>query len=208
MTVLIFAAVAVLVLFPLLFILTGHGFIDFWWGMSGILVTMITLIALTDRTWLKKFKPDFTDHLFQKIWCGLLSAAGLYLVFWIGDYALKFLFSQAGAAIDSVYGFKSDANGLRIAILMLLVIGPGEEILWRGFIQQKLQYRYGPWIGFAGATILYTVVHLASGNPVLMLAAAVCGLFWGYLYRRFNSLLLNIISHTVWDIAVFLLLPF
>jgi hypothetical protein len=62
--------------------------------------------------------------------------------------------------------------------------------------------------GFIFATVLYTVVHIATGNMVLVLAALICGLFWGWLYMRYQSMLINVISHTVWDIGVFLLLPF
>jgi hypothetical protein len=49
---------------------------------------------------------------------------------------------------------------------------------------------------------------LTSGNPVLVLAALVCGLWWGYQYLRFNSLLSNVISHLFWDLLVFIILPF
>jgi membrane protease YdiL (CAAX protease family) len=43
---------------------------------------------------------------------------------------------------------------------------------------------------------------------MLILAAAVCGVFWGGLYLRFRSPLLNIVSHTLWDLLVFVILPF
>jgi hypothetical protein len=43
---------------------------------------------------------------------------------------------------------------------------------------------------------------------MLVLAAAVCGLFWGVLYLRTGSILLVAVSHTLWDIAVFVLFPF
>jgi membrane protease YdiL (CAAX protease family) len=56
--------------------------------------------------------------------------------------------------------------------------------------------------------LLYTAVHLAGGNIMLVLAAALCGVFWGWLYLRFRSPLLNIISHTLWDLLVFVVLPF
>ena len=39
-------------------------------------------------------------------------------------------------------------------------------------------------------------------------AALVCGAVWGGLYYRFKSPLLNVVSHTAWDVAVFLLFPF
>ncbi len=56
--------------------------------------------------------------------------------------------------------------------------------------------------------MLYTAVHLASGNIMLVLAAAVCGVFWGWLYLRYRSPVLNIVSHTLWDLAVFVVFPF
>jgi len=57
-------------------------------------------------------------------------------------------------------------------------------------------------------TALYALVHVGSGNPMLVLAAAACGFFWGWLYMKTGSALLVIVSHTVWDIAVFLIVPF
>jgi len=54
---------------------------------------------------------------------------------------------------------------------------------------------------------LYAAVHLTSRNPVLVLAALVCGLVWGYQYLKFKSVLANIISHICFDLAVFLFLP-
>jgi hypothetical protein len=92
--------------------------------------------------------------------------------------------------------------------LMVLVIGPGEEVFWRGYLQRHLQDRWGNVPGFLAATALYALVHAGSGNPMLVLAAAVCGLFWGYLYLRSKSILLVLISHTIWDVAVFILFPF
>ena len=62
--------------------------------------------------------------------------------------------------------------------------------------------------GFLVATFLYTAVHIATGNMVLVFAALVCGLFWGWLYMKYRSMIINVISHTVWDVGVFILLPF
>jgi uncharacterized protein len=43
---------------------------------------------------------------------------------------------------------------------------------------------------------------------MLVLAAAACGLFWGFLYLRFKSVLLTAVSHALWDLTVFILIPF
>jgi membrane protease YdiL (CAAX protease family) len=55
---------------------------------------------------------------------------------------------------------------------------------------------------------LYTGVHIFTGNFMLVMAAFICGLFWGWMYLKYNSMVINVVSHTVWDIVVFLVLPF
>jgi membrane protease YdiL (CAAX protease family) len=90
---------------------------------------------------------------------------------------------------------------------MIFLIGPGEELFWRGFLQRRLQADYGPWYGFLISAAIYSLVHIGSGNPMLVLAAGVCGLFWGFLYLRYRSLLMNMVSHKLWDVAIFLLFP-
>ncbi|HNQ83389.1 MAG TPA: CPBP family intramembrane metalloprotease [Bacteroidales bacterium] len=144
----------------------------------------------------------------KKIMIGLISAMVLYFVFFLGNYFSRLWFDFAGPGIENVYKFKGDAAGIRIAILMLLIIGPGEELFWRGYLQRKFSKKYGKWTGLIIALILYTGVHIFTGNFMLIMAAFICGLFWAWMYLKYESMLINVISHTAWDIVVFLLLPF
>ena len=73
--------------------------------------------------------------------------------------------------------------------------------------------RYQDWVlptdaGFAVATLLYALVHVSSCNFMLIMAALVAGVVWGGLYRffpdRFSAI---VVSHAVWDAAVFLWFP-
>ena len=148
------------------------------------------------------------EHLLRKVIFGIIAAIALFVVFYVGNILIRLLFEKAGDGIQNVYSFKQQAAPIRIGLLMLLIIGPGEELFWRGYLQRRLGLKFGKMTGFILATFLYTVVHLATGNMVLVLAALICGVFWGWLYMKYKSMTINIISHTVWDIAVFLLLPF
>ena len=114
----------------------------------------------------------------------------------------------AGRDISQVYGFKGGAGIWRIGLLMLLVIGPGEELLWRGYVQGNLTRKYGRGKGLFLAVIIYIAIHIATGNLVLILAALTGGLFWGWMYMRYRSILMNSVSHVVWDVFVFLIFPF
>lgn len=194
-------------LFIPLFITRGVAWLDFWWWMSANIAILLTGVAVFDGGWREEVIGDFQSRLVQKIWLGLFSAILLYGVFYAGNIASRHLFPFAGSGINDVYKFKTDVAPIRIALLMIFLIGPGEELFWRGFLQRRLQADYGPWYGFLISTAIYSLVHIGSGNPMLVLAAGVCGLFWGFLYLRYRSLLMNMVSHTIWDVAIFLLFP-
>lgn len=195
-------------IFVPLFVIQHIGGLDFWWWMSLNLFILVLLGFLMDRNWLSSLCSDFSSHVSRKLIIALASVIVLYFVFYIGNLLSRAWFSFAGDQITGVYHFKGATSPARILVLMALVIGPGEELYWRGFVQRHLSTRYGKWTGFLLATSLYTVVHLATGNFMLVMAALICGLFWGWLYHRYHSMLINILSHTLWDIAVFIVLPF
>lgn len=203
----VITALAVILFVPL-FIFRQIGPLDFWWWMSANLILLIVLSFISGRNYRKLIAQDFSNRIVKKIMYGILSAAVLYLVFYIGNILIRYLLDFASENIQSIYGFKGEAPDWRILVLMLLVIGPGEEFFWRGWMQRFLENRLGKISGYLAATAVYTLVHVATGNLVLVLAALVCGLFWGWLFMKYKSVLLNAVSHTVWDIAAFVVFPF
>jgi len=205
--ILLISGLAILMFSPM-FVLHQIGPFDFWWWMSTNLIVLLAICFITDSEYLFLLRKDLGEGLQKKIGIGLLSALILYLVFFAGNYLSRRWFNFAGSGIEGVYSFKGNAAGTRIALLMLLVIGPGEELFWRGYLQRKLSAGTGKRTGLFLALILYTGVHIFTGNIMLIAAALICGLFWGWMYLKYNSMVINIVSHTVWDIVVFLLLPF
>lgn len=201
------AAVAASLFVPL-FIGRGLGPLDFWWAMSSSILALIGLGAALDSGFPIFVRRDLRSGALLKIGRGLLAAAALYGIFWVGNEASRWLFPLAAGGIDRVYGFKAGAALPRIVLLLALIIGPGEELFWRAYLQRRWQARFGRWPGFLAAAALYALVHAASGNVMLVLAAGVCGLFWGSLYMKTGSVLLVAVSHTAWDLAVFVLWPF
>jgi len=197
-----------LLLFVPLFLFKGFGNFDFWWWMSFNLVLLIGLALIFDKQYLLFLAEDFSRNLIKKVTIGLLSAVGLYVVFYFGNHLSRWMFSFADKGIENVYAFKGDVSVKRIFFLMVLIIGPGEELFWRGFLQRTLSGRFGNMWGVLVAALLYSSVHIASGNFMLIMAALLCGIFWGWLFLRFKSMVVNIISHTLWDIAVFIFFPF
>src|SRR3990172_765121 len=136
---------------------------------------------------------------------GIVSAAVLYLVFLIGDAISTQIFSFAKPEVSSIYRSREQASSLIIGILLFLWIGPAEEVFWRGFVQQRLSKRFGEIRGYLVSSLIYAGVHIWAFNLMLFLAALICGLFWGALFKRYRSVWPGLISHAVWDAAIFVL---
>lgn len=200
------AALAV-ALFAPLFLTGGIGRFDFWWWLTSNVALLVGLAALLDPSFVPHVRADLRDRWGWKVLGGLGSAAVLYGVFYVAGIVSTWMLPFAEEGIASVYAYREQASVWRIAVLLGLVIGPGEELFWRVFLQRRLGARFGAWSGFGIMALLYGGVHLFSGNLMLAAAAMVCGLIWGWLYLRYRSALLNMVSHTVWDLAVFLLFP-
>jgi hypothetical protein len=196
------------ILFIALFRFQRLGPLDFWAWLAANAVLVVALGLVLDRGYAARLRRDAASAPLRKIMIGIASAALLYAVFAASRLLALRLFPFAANGIAGVYALKSGVPLLRVVLLVALVIGPAEELFWRGFFQHNVAETAGRRRGFVLAALLYAAVHLASGNVMLVLAAAVCGLFWGWLYLRFRSPLANIVSHTLWDLAVFVVFPF
>ena len=139
---------------------------------------------------------------------GLASAVLLYVVFWLGKLVLTAVFPDvASSEIGRVYAPRTETSLWIIGALLLFVTGPSEEIYWRGFLQRVLMQQVGPASGWLLATLAYSLVHIWTLNVPLMLAAFTAGLVWGWIYLVERRLLPVIISHAVWSVAIFVILP-
>ena len=138
---------------------------------------------------------------------GIISAALLYLVFYTGDIVSKLILPFADKQVVGVYDNKSLLDPKIIGLLLLFVIGPSEEIFWRGFVQDTLAEKFGDNKGWVYASLIYGAVHIVAFNFMLFMAALICGLFWGWIFRKYRSVWPGIISHALWDVTIFVLLP-
>ncbi len=82
--------------------------------------------------------------------------------------------------------------------LAVLVVSPGEELLWRGVVQSELSGAAGPvagpilgWAGYIGA-------NAASGSIPILLGAVVAGGVWTALAAWTGGVLAGIGCHAVW----------
>jgi membrane protease YdiL (CAAX protease family) len=145
---------------------------------------------------------------------GILLAALLYGVFYAGNRFLMIvsrlfpsLLPDRAGNIASVYANLGGLSPIVVGLLLFFPIGFGEEIFWRGFVQRRFSERGTATSAFVVTTLLYTAIHVPTGNPVLILAALTCGLFWGGVYWATGSLVPVLVSHMLWDPLIFVLWP-
>jgi membrane protease YdiL (CAAX protease family) len=171
-----------------------------FWVKIGCTVAVITAYALC-------FRRPRIRFTFAEVGLGLASAVLLYGVFWLGNALSPYLIPAAHAQVGGIYGLGEGTQRIWIMLLLLFVTGPGEELFWRGFLQETLMERWGRWPGFLAATALYGGVHIFSMNLMLIGAACVAGAFWGLQYLWKRELASLIVSHSLWSAVIFAVLP-
>lgn len=173
----------------------------FWQRMTYTGLTLGT-VALVAQPELRRTRATWKDVLL-----GLGSAGVLYGIFQIGDRMSRKIMPQGAQDIDQIYGLEQYRDRREIAARLALIIGPAEEIFWRGFIQQRMMAAFGAIPGTAIATAAYGGAHLVTGNLTLIGAASVAGAFWGGMAMLGAPPGALIISHAVWDVFIFLIAP-
>ncbi len=138
---------------------------------------------------------------------GLAAAGSLYATFAIGDRFARRFVPSGERDIADIYELRGLRPASEIAARLATVIGPAEEVFWRGFIQDALMARLGRWPGAAAAAMAYGGVHLVTGNFTLFGAATVAGAEWCALYAAGMPLGALLVSHVTWDIWIFLVQP-
>ena len=175
---------------------------NFWIKISVSAAVLASLSLISRKEILSSLRFNI-----RSLVIGISAAVTLYLIFVIGRVVSLQLFSFAGVQIGDIYTKGAGTSPWIISILLFLIIGPSEEIFWRGFLQKGLQERLGDWKGYLLATSLYAGVHICSMNFMLVGAAAVAGAFWGAFYWRTDNLAAAVISHSLWSTTIFALLP-
>ena len=92
-------------------------------------------------------------------------------------------------------------------LLLVFVIVIGEEMFWRGYVQQKLKMYTQPIYAVFVTSLLFSLSLAISGFAAGAIAALVTSMILGILYEWKKSLPLIIIAHETFVILLFLVLP-
>lgn len=169
-----------------------------------VLVVGLFLLAAGDRDLVRASLPDRRD---------LLVTAGGVVSLLALQYAMLFALSQVGlqpvtnSAIDPQT--HAPAYFLAMVAVSLLVVGPAEEILFRGGIQGLFRRAWGVWPAIVAATLLFSLVHYNVGDGTVGEQLAYVGLTFplgvllGYLYEHSENLVVPALTHGGYNAVLF-----
>jgi membrane protease YdiL (CAAX protease family) len=184
------------------FALTFRGPRERFWQRMTLTGLALGSLALAAEPGLRRTRLRPRD-----LATGTAAAGALYGVFAVGDRLARRIMPRGGPEIDGVYALRSLRPTGEIAARLALVIGPAEELFWRGFVQGRLVQRFGRWPGAALATAAYGGAHAVTGNATLVGAASVAGGFWSALRGAGVPMGALVACHAIWDVAIFLVAP-
>ena len=131
--------------------LTFRGQRERFWDrmtMTGLALGTLALVADRDA---KRVRIGPSEAAL-----GLASAAGLYALFRAGDTLARRVMPRGAAEIGDIYALRALHPRDELAARLALVIGPAEELFWRGLVYRRA--------GYLTTTALYGGAHLVTGR--------------------------------------------
>jgi membrane protease YdiL (CAAX protease family) len=171
----------------------------FWYLFTAAMLILISFSILHEELENKTSTLKYFTY-------GILTGIAVYSLFWLGSSLIDVLRLPLSGQISQLYRlFEPKAAWHFIALIIIIV--PGEEIFWRGFVLRRLLNRLNVRTSVILSAVLYASVHIYSGQFALVLAALAAGLAWGALYAWKRSIPLVVVSHIVFDLLLFGFLP-
>ncbi|TQR11663.1 CPBP family intramembrane glutamic endopeptidase [Psychrobacillus soli] len=167
--------------------------------------TFTTLFLMSLAYYSAKIEDELNTihYLILSIAFGALT----YALLFIGYKLVDFTSFTSTKSINSFIR-KFGPSSIWHFFLLLFIIAPGEEIFWRGFIQQQLKKYLPPVFAIVVGAALFSFSFAFSGFWLGVLAAFIIGLVFGLLYEWKKSMPLIILAHIIMLILLFLVIPF
>ncbi|WP_318567510.1 CPBP family intramembrane glutamic endopeptidase [Salinigranum marinum] len=173
----------------------------------GFVIAIIGFLAITD-TWHLLHTRRLTART-------LLLSAGAVVVLLAAQFGAGFLLQALGISFGEnqviTQGREAPVYFLYMIPVSLLLVGPIEELLFRGVVQGVLRRSFGVRAGIVVASGLFGLVHwiAVSGGPTEKLAyvaiAGTLGIVLGVLYERTETIAAPALAHGVYNSVLFVI---
>jgi membrane protease YdiL (CAAX protease family) len=138
---------------------------------------------------------------------------GSYVVVLGSVMVIGFVLQVLGASPDTANqtaerGMQNPELFLWFIPLSFLVIGPAEELLFRGVVQGRLRESFGPWVAVPVAAALFALIHffaLTGGAGDRFVAVGILfvpSLVFGVAYERTRNIVVPILVHGAYNATI------
>lgn len=178
---------------------------------SGVLPYIAALATLLGGAALGVAGPAGRSRWASRPVRGMLlgTAAGVALAgaSWAGWMVRDLVPLDITPQVEGLYAVLRRPPGPVLGFPLMVLTIVGEELVFRGLLQDALRSRVGSAGAVAASAVLYTLANLGSGTWILPVVALLLGALWGAMAERSRGLWLPLACHLVWDAAVFAVVP-
>lgn len=175
---------------PAFYEITLYSFV-FIYGLLTIPVT----IAITNQG----FTREQLGITFKRMWLYIPLSIILGLLLGIGEYFII----ETNYLIPDL----SIITLLMLTLVMVLLVGLIEEIIFRSILQNRLEIFLGSRGGIIMTSILFGLMHSGYGNIIEIFYTFLMGFIIGYLFYKTRSLPLVTMIHGFINVFLFGVIP-
>ncbi|WP_254522794.1 CPBP family intramembrane glutamic endopeptidase [Natrinema caseinilyticum] len=180
--------------------------------------TALSYMIIRRRGFDRRFVADFLRVRWPTVWDVAWVVAGLVgaFVVMIGFEAVVDLLEPFGGSDGTTHSGIEEGRTypalflVRIPIAVLLT-GPGEELLFRGVLQSRLEETFPTVVAVGLAALVFGCIHLPvyMGEEIGAVVVSIgtvttLGLFFGILYEASDTLLVPALVHGCFNATVYL----
>ncbi len=194
--------------------LTGSSLIDASIATTKtvLVVNELILASLAVLFFTKVFKRRLVElgitpsRLGGNIVIGLvLGAGGWFVAIIVATVLQRLIPFQVPEWFTKMLTATSSLDLLYFLVLTWVLVGPCEELFFRGFVQETFAAWRGPLAGVVAGAILFGLAHF---DPLLWfrtIPSALLGLIYGIVYAKRKSLVSVSVAHSLNDSIGFVL---
>ena len=171
----------------------------FWYLYTFTLLVCIAIAILVGK--IEDQLPTWQFLLFG-IGYGTITYGFIRFGYWLAPFVNDSLVRSVQKFL-TVYG----PQNIWHYVFLVFIVAIGEELFWRGYVQQQLKRFMRPAFAVLVTAILCAFSIALSGFMLGMIAAFVASVIWGFLYEWRKSMPLIIVAHVVFVLLLFLVLP-
>lgn len=171
----------------------------FWYLYTFTLLVCIAIAILAGK--IEDQLPTWKFLLFG-IGYGTITYGVIRFGYWLAPYIND-------GSVRSVQKFLTTYGPQNIwhYVFLVFIVAIGEELFWRGYVQQQFKRFMSPLFAVLVTAFLSAIAIAISGFMLGMIATFFTSIIWGFLYEWRKSMPLIIVSHVVFVLLLFLVLP-